>query len=127
MSITIIYAALLGLIFAALSLNTIKRRRAAKVTLGVSDDKPLLRATRVHGNFQEYTPFALLLIYMLENEGTNVVVIHLLCLALLSGRLIHLWGVSHEKENFRFRVVGMMLTIGTIISASLRLLLVPIL
>jgi len=74
----------------------------------------LERTARVHANFTEYVPFALLLIAFAEMRGINPMIIHLLCLALLSGRLAHAWGVSKEVENFKFRVTGMMLTLFTI-------------
>jgi uncharacterized membrane protein YecN with MAPEG domain len=48
--------------------------------------------------------------------------IHILGAALLAGRVAHSYGVSQTNENFRFRVTGMLLTLGVIISTSVRLL-----
>lgn len=120
--ITPFYAAILGLLFVVLSFRTIKSRRAQKVAVGHGDDKQLLRAIRVHGNFAEYVPFALLLIYMLEQKGSHELLIHALCLLLLLGRSLHAYGVGQLKENFRFRVLGMMMTFAAIISACTGLL-----
>jgi hypothetical protein len=62
---------------------------------------------RVHANFAEYVPFALLLATFIEMQGTRAWLIHLLCLALVAGRVIHAYGVSQEHENFRLRMAGM--------------------
>jgi hypothetical protein len=114
MTIVPAYSALFALLFLVLSARTIQARRSAQIAIGTRGDKMLERTARVHANFTEYVPFALLLIAFAEMRGINPMIIHLLCLALLSGRLAHAWGVSKEVENFKFRVTGMMLTLFTI-------------
>ena len=75
---------------------------------------------RVHSNFAEYVPIALILVYFLE-VGTNTELwIHVLCVSLILGRLLHAYGVSQVEENYRFRVAGMILTLSCLISASTR-------
>jgi uncharacterized membrane protein YecN with MAPEG domain len=66
---------------------------------------------RIHANFAEYVPFALLLATFIEMQGTRAGLIHLLCLALVAGRVIHAYGVSQEHENFRLRMAGMATTL----------------
>ena len=44
-------------------------------------------------------------------------------LALLIGRALHAWGVSRSPEDFRYRVAGMALTLGSLLMAALYLLL----
>lgn len=61
-TMTPIFAALLGLIFFFLSLRTSLERRRAKVSLGDGGDPGLQGAIRAHGNFIEYVPISLLLI-----------------------------------------------------------------
>ena len=117
-----IYAALLALVYVVLSFRTLLLRRRKGIAIGTSDDPELIRAMRVHSNFAEYTPMALLLIYFLEVRGSEAVTIHLLCAALTIGRMIHAYGVSQAQENFAFRVTGMFLTLACLISASVRLL-----
>lgn len=119
MTVTPVYAAVPGLIFLALSIRTISMRRRHRVAVGDGGNAELRRAMRVHANFAEYVPLALLLIFFVEHDGTKTLLVHALCIALLSGRLLHAWGVSHERENFRYRVSGMILTFGTLISAAL--------
>lgn len=123
MPVTPLYAALLALIFVALSVRTIRLRRRYRVAIGDGGNEPLKRAARVHANFAEYVPLALLLVYFAENGGAPALLIHALSGALVCGRLSHAWGVSQPRENFRFRVTGMVLTFIVIITAGLFLLL----
>lgn len=122
LTITPVYAALLGLGFVALSIRVIRVRRATKVALGSGGDAGLERAMRVHANFAEYAPLSLLLLAMLEMGGANALWLHALCLTLLAGRAAHAYGVSRPDENFRFRVWGMALTFSVIVLASVSLL-----
>jgi uncharacterized protein len=122
MLITPGYAAVFALMFVVLSLRTIRLRRRAKAAIGDGGDPRLARAARVHSNFAEYVPLSLLLIYFLETQTGSGMGIHVLCLMLLAGRSSHAWGVSQVRENYRFRVVGMVLTFTVILSAAFRLL-----
>lgn len=126
MPVTPFYAALLALIFVALSLRTIRLRRRYRVGVGDGNHAELQRAARVHANFAEYVPLALLLIYFVETGGAAAMRVHILCLALLCGRLLHAWGVSKVRENYRYRTIGMVLTFSVIISACLSLLIARI-
>ncbi len=117
------YAAVLALVFVALSVNVIKGRRERRVAIGVSGAGDLERRVRAHGNFAEYAPFALLLIAMAELRGTPPLVLHALCASLLLGRLVHAWGVSRTDEDLRVRVAGMAATFAAIAGAALALIL----
>jgi uncharacterized membrane protein YecN with MAPEG domain len=66
-------------------------------------------------------PLALLLLLVLELSGANALLLHALFIALATGRALHAWGVSHEPENFTFRVSGMLLTFSVLIFAALTL------
>ena len=77
---------------------------------------------RVHGNFAEYVPLALLLLFFLETQTNHSVFIHALGLVLLAERLIHAYGVSKTDEELHFRKIGMILTFIVIISSAVRIL-----
>ena len=126
LSVVPVYAAIFGLVFVVLSVRTLRVRRKAKVAVGDGGNIELLRASRAHANFAEYTPFALLLIAFMELKSFSYLLIHIHCLVLLVGRCSHAYGVSQTPENFRFRVVGMGLTLPTILSASLLLIVLPL-
>lgn len=124
MYITPVYAALLGLLFVYLSARTILLRRKLKIAVGDAGNRDMLRAMRVHANFAEYTPLALLLIFMLELQNGYGLLVHALSVVLISGRIFHANGVSQSNENFRYRVFGMMLTFTSLTGAALSILLV---
>jgi hypothetical protein len=119
---TPLYAAIIGLVFVILSVRTLLLRRRLGIAIGTGEDPELTRAMRVHSNFAEYVPLALILFYFLEVETDADLWIHVLCVSLIVGRLLHAYGVSQVEENYRFRVAGMILTLGSIISASTRLI-----
>lgn len=120
--VTAIYAALLALLFLALSLQVIRQRHGTQTALGTGGHPQLERVARVHANFAEYAPFALLLILLAELLGAPGWWLHLLGLALLAGRSLHAYGVSQAKEDMRFRMVGMAMTFGVLALGSLTLL-----
>jgi uncharacterized membrane protein YecN with MAPEG domain len=47
------YAALLALLFIALSVRTLRLRATLRIAIGDGGNERLLRASRVHGNFAE--------------------------------------------------------------------------
>ena len=120
--ITPIYAAVIALAFVFLSVRTLRLRHRYSVAIGSGEQPLLARAARAHANYAEYVPFALLLIYFLELSIGPGLRIHALCALLVVGRLVHAFGISQVEENFRYRVVGMVLTFTVIISASLSIL-----
>jgi uncharacterized membrane protein YecN with MAPEG domain len=111
------YAALLGLLFVALSVRTLRLRRTLRIAVGDAGNPKMLRAMRVHSNFAEYIPLALFLIYLSETQGAHRLLVHALCVALLIGRLSHSYGVSQLNEDYRFRVTGMALTLTAMVVA----------
>lgn len=116
--ITPIYAALLAFGFIYLSIRTLRTRHRLKISVGHAGNDEMLRAIRVHGNFAEYVPITLLLLYMIEVLNTPAWLMHILCLILILGRLAHALGVSKINENYRFRVLGMACTFGVLGTAA---------
>lgn len=104
------YASLLALLFIFLSFKVVRLRRTLRTSIGDAGDKRLLRAIRVHSNFAEYTPLALLLLLALELQVFNSLVLHILGITLVTGRLLHAYGVSNTNERLKFRVAGMACT-----------------
>jgi uncharacterized protein len=116
------YASLLALFYFYLSVRVIRTRRQEQIPLGDQRNARLLRAIRVHANFAEYVPLALILFTFVEMQGFSRLLVHGLGLSLLVGRAVHAYSVSREKENYRFREVGMFLTFGPILIAAAALL-----
>jgi uncharacterized protein len=116
------YAALLALFFLYLSVRVMRARGSTGVAIGTGGDAMLERRMRVHANFAEYVPLALILLGFMEIEGTRAWYLHLLCLALLVGRAAHAYGVSHDPDILPLRAAGVLGTFFPIIAAALTLL-----
>ncbi len=119
LTITPIYAALIALLFVALSVNVIRQRYTSKVSVGDGGDKAMIKAIRTHSNCAEYAPFALLLIAMAELQGAGGWLINLLGLALLAGRLMHAYGFGQTPQIVILRRAGMSLTFLAILIAAI--------
>ncbi len=113
------YAAILALLFVALSVRTLRLRRKLKIGIGHGENDVMQRAIRAHANFAEYAPLTLLLIMMLEANQLGAWLVHCLCICLLAGRVIHAYGVSQVSEVYNYRVAGMALTFTALGSAAL--------
>jgi uncharacterized membrane protein YecN with MAPEG domain len=124
MHVTVIpvFAALLGLIFVYLTIRTVIQRRKAKVAVGDGGSEELQRAMRAHANFIEYVPITLLILTFLEMRQAGIYVMIVLGGVLLVGRCLHAFGISQVKENFKFRKIGMYMTVFSLIGGSLGLL-----
>jgi uncharacterized membrane protein YecN with MAPEG domain len=119
---TPIYAALLALMYVALGMRVVGLRRKLATALGDADNPVLRRAIRVHANFAEYVPFALLLMYFVETRTQAGAFVHVIGIALLAGRIVHAVGVSRVEEDIRVRVLGMVLTFAAMLIAAAWLL-----
>jgi hypothetical protein len=119
MAITAFYASLLAFLFVLLSARVIVQRRAARVEIGFGESPELLRRSRVHANFAEYVPFALLLLALAESLKAPSIVLHLLGLTLLVARLLHAYGLSQTPHILRWRALGVSLTLTVIALTAL--------
>ncbi|WP_221795232.1 MAPEG family protein [Oceanobacter mangrovi] len=119
---TALFAALLAPLLVLLSLQTIRLRRRFLVGIGDGGHAELARAIRAQGNFIEYVPMALLLLYGLESLSAAHWLIELSGGLLLVGRYLHAWGISQLNEKLRFRVTGIMCTFGSIMLSALAII-----
>jgi uncharacterized protein len=113
---TSIYAGLCGLLMVWLATQVTKLRRANRVKLGDGGNFVLQSAIRAHGNFAEYMPIVLIMLFLLEYNGMHYLVIHALGVTFLIGRWIHAQGLL--KDNLHYRVRGMSLTLYILIALS---------
>ncbi len=122
--ITSLYASLLGIFYVFLSYRVASLRKELKVGLGDGGERKLTKAIRVHGNFSEYTPFALLLLYFAEMQSSvlfpkhHIILIHVFGMALLFARGYHAYGITQHSGLSRGRIVGILLTWGLILCLS---------
>ncbi len=110
-SITLLYAGLSGLLLLALSFQVVGLRRKHRVGLGTGQHPDLERIMRVHGNFCEYVPLALLLLLVLELSGAlSPWLLHGLGIILIVGRVLHAVGLSRSAGTSMGRFVGTLLS-----------------
>lgn len=117
--ITGLYATLLALIQVKLTLNVVKIRRGEKVSIGDGDRENLTRMIRVHGNFIETVPIALILILIAELSGAAPWMIHVLGVSMVGARIAHAIGLSSAEAPGKFRFYGMVMTVNVIVLAAL--------
>ena len=108
--VTSLVAGLHGLLLLALLWPIVRLRRGRGIGLGHGGDAELERRIRVHANFVEYVPFALLLLALLEMTGLPRAYVALAGGVLLLARLVHAAGLSRSSGYSRGRYWGTLLT-----------------
>ena len=103
--ITALYTGLLALLILALAVRVVLVRREASIGLGHGDNEDLQRRIRIHGNATEYIPIALLLILVLELNGSSSALLHTLGASLTVGRLAHAQGITSSSGNSPGRLI----------------------
>lgn len=118
--VTAFYAALFGVMLVALSVQVVRRRGRFRVDLGDGDNAELRRAIRIHANFIEYVPMALILFGAAEVNEAPRWLLHGLGQVLLLGRMAHVYALT--AANLPVRVAAMAATWTTILVLALWLL-----
>ena len=108
--ITLLFASLHVLLMLALLVPISRHRHAHRIGLGDGGDKVLARKIRVHGNFVEHAPFALLVLALLELCGLPEVATWTFGGVLLLGRILHAVGMSRSGGYSIGRFWGTALT-----------------
>lgn len=128
--VTPLYAALCGILLLMLSLRVIRYRGRHRVSLGDGGHDDLRQAIRAQGNLAEYAPLALFLLFLLEvAQQAPIWALHLLGAALFLGRVAHAYGILASRPMQKpnpGRPVGMVLTFGVLLIASVWLLIVAL-
>jgi uncharacterized membrane protein YecN with MAPEG domain len=120
--ITVLWAAILGLLSLALAAQVVRARVTENVIFGDGANVVLQQRIRVHGNFVEYTPLALLLLCLVELNGVwSPWVLHALG-GSLALALLHAFGLSTSTGTTPGRFVGTVLTWTVILAECLLLL-----
>jgi uncharacterized protein len=104
--ITPIYAAILGLLGAALTANVIAARVATGVAAGDGSMARLARAIRAHANFVEQAPIALILIAFAETLAARPIVVNVLGIALIASRLASATALNRSLGQSALRQFG---------------------
>lgn len=118
MPITAVYASLLAILYIILSYRVAQRRMRFQVGLGTGQNTELERAIRIHGNFAEYVPFALLLLALFEAGGGPAWAVHVAGAGLLIARGLHALGLSQSSGRSPGRFSGVVTTWLIILALS---------
>src|SRR4029453_11488229 len=92
MPVFFVCAGLLGLLAVSLTVSVGRLRMQKKIYLGDGGDPAMLAAIRAHGNFMEYVPLCLLLIYIVS-DFYSFWYVAVLSLVLLLSRVLHAGGL----------------------------------
>ena len=114
-----LYAGLAALLLLVLKVNVIRLRWRHRVGLGDGNEPELQRAIRMHGNFVEHAPTALILILLVEMAGYAGWIVHLLGASLVFGRVAHAWGLAGTDGPSLGRTVGVSLTFLVLLAGAL--------
>ncbi len=117
-TITGFYAALLAIMYVVLAFAVVKQRMKHRVGLGDGQQPSLVKAIRIHGNFAEYVPFALLLLLILEQQATAIWQLHLIGGLILGGRLLHAAGLMQSAGTSPWRFLGMISTFSALLLSA---------
>ena len=122
-TITPLYAGILGLILLVLSIRVVAVVRAkGNVGYGDGGNSDFTPVVRGQANFIEYVPLILILIAMAEAGGTSDTWIHAMGGALVVGRILHPMGLTTKPGINVFRFIGTNLTWITLLVSSVLVL-----
>ncbi len=112
--LTLLFAGLCALLQCMLTALVIVRRVQTGISLMDGGDKALLHRIRAHGNFSENVPISLFLMALLELSGLGAAWILTLGSGLLTGRVLHAYGLivnDAQAKPFSIRLSGIVLTL----------------
>ncbi len=120
--VSFLYAGLLGLLLIALSAQVVLARRRFRVRLGHGTEEGMQQAVRMHANFTEYVPFAVLLLVLAEITGLPAAGVHGAGILLVVCRVLHAFGLSQSPGRTFGRFYGTAGTWLVILALSIWLL-----
>ena len=118
-TITLLFAALHVLLMLALLVPISLYRRQRGIGIGDGGDPVLLRKIRVHANFIEHVPLALLMLALLELGGFAPPWLWLLGAGLLLARVMHAASFSRRPGYSFGRFWGTAITWGVLLAMAL--------
>ncbi|MCU0678387.1 MAG: MAPEG family protein [Candidatus Pacebacteria bacterium] len=121
--ITFITTGILGLLYLLHTVRVISARSADDgPALGDGGSEAMERKIRTHGNFAEYIPFLLFVLFLLETVGVAQGLLIAYAVLLVLGRVIHAYGLLPIGGVLWARIVGMVMTITVLGLGSVGLL-----
>lgn len=112
--VSALYVVTGALFLIVLTLQVVRLRRQYRVAHGDGGFYELQIAIRIHGNAVETIPLALLLLVMMEMNGAEIWMLHLVALLFFIGRGLHCYGMRTSIRLWRKN--GMMLTLLSLLA-----------
>ncbi|MFC0141859.1 MAPEG family protein [Erwinia mallotivora] len=112
--VSALYVVTGALFLIVLTLQVVRLRRQYRVAHGDGGFYELQIAIRIHGNAVETIPLALLLLVMMEMNGVEIWMLHLVALLFFIGRGLHCYGM--RTSILLWRKNGMMLTLLSLLA-----------
>ncbi|WP_162455886.1 MAPEG family protein [Pseudoxanthomonas kalamensis] len=119
MRISLFIACLHVLLFVLLSMRVVLYRFRKRIGIGEGADRELHKRIRVHANFAEYVPLALLLLMLLEAAGVGECWIWGYGLTLLVARVLHALGLGRSSATSLPRFLGALTTFVLLLAMAL--------
>ncbi len=120
--ITTLYAGILAIFYVCLTGWVAAGRYKYRVGLGGGGVPALTQRIRIHGNFAEYVPFALFLIFLVDYSRYSPPIVHVLGIMLVLSRVLHAWGIYTSSGASAGRFLGTVLVMLTMLIAAVLLL-----
>lgn len=106
LTVTPLYLAVFAVFGTVLAAMAGRIRGSERISIGDGGRADLLLAIRRHGNFVEYVPYFMLMLAVLELNGTSDAWLHGLGTAMIGARVCHAIGLKADTVESPFRVVG---------------------
>jgi uncharacterized protein len=118
--VTALYSGVLALILVVLGIRVGMLRVKKGISILHGDDMELALVIRRHANFTEAVPMALILMALIEINGTSHATLHALGTALVIARLAHPVGLVHDRLRSPLRGLGSgVTTLVTLVAAAI--------
>ncbi len=106
--ITALYASILMIFALVLSFRAGGFRGKSGISVGLGDpvNMELAERVRVHQNFLEYVPLAIILMGIIELNSGNATFLHVFGVVLIFSRIAHAIGLKHDNMGHPGRVIG---------------------
>lgn len=114
--ITSIAAAALLVLLSLLGLWVALYRMGRRIRFETGGDDEMVRRVRAHGNLAEYGAFRLVALALIELQAGDRTLLWGLAAGLVGGRVIHAVGLLAKVHLFR--VLGMVSTVGMLLTAA---------
>ncbi len=106
--ITALYAGIMVIFALALSFRAGGFRGKSGISVGLGEpvNMDLAERVRIHQNFLEYVPMAIILMGILETNGGNATFLHVFGVVLIVARIAHAVGLKHDNMGHPGRAIG---------------------